>query len=168
MSKDLIAYFSKDGYNFLNGEIVNLEKGFTEKVAEVIKGVTGADMFKIDPVKRYSNDYHECVIEARKDKEENRRPKFKDTLKNLDEYETIYLGYPNYCGTMPMHVFSFIERYDNLKGKVIKPFCTNGGGGLGSSIEDIKKMCKEATIEEPLSINADDIEKSISLIKKWA
>lgn len=167
LSKNLIVYFSRAGYNYSKGEIVNLEKGFTQKVAEVIQEVTGADMFKIEPVEKYSDDYHECVKEARKHKEEDARPDFKDTLGSIDEYETIYLGYPNYCSTMPMHVFTFIEKYNGLKGKTIRPFCTHGGGGLGDSKEDIKKLCPDAKVEKALVIVGDNVDNSIELIKEW-
>lgn len=167
MSKDLIVYFSRDGYNYHKGEIVNLKKGNTEAAAEIIQKLTGADIFKIEPVKKYSDDYHQCVDEAKRDKAEDARPDFKDTLGSIDGYDKIYLGYPNYCGTMPMHVWTFIEKYNSLKGKVIKPFCTHGGGGLGSSEEDLKKLCPEAELEKALAIDGSEVDKAIEVIKRW-
>ena len=167
MSKDLIVYFSRQGNNYDNGVIKDLKKGNTEKAAEIIQSLTGADMFKIEPVVKYSDDYHKCVDEAKKDKAENARPAFKDTLGSVDKYEKIYLGYPNYCGTMPMHVWTFIEKYNNLKGKIIKPFCTHGGGKMGDSENDIKKLCPNAKVEKGIAINGSEVDKSKEAIEKW-
>ncbi|MCR4944702.1 MAG: flavodoxin [Clostridium sp.] len=122
-------------------------------------------MFKIEPVEKYSTDYHECVKQAKKHIAEDARPDFQDTLGSIYAYDTIYLGYPNYCHTMPMHVWTFIEKYNNLKGKVIRPFCTHGGGALGESIDELKALCPEAKIEKPIAIDGSLVKESEDDIK---
>ena len=85
---------------------------------------------------------------------------------SLDKYDTIYLGFPNYWGTMPIAVFTFLERSD-LKGKTIKPFCTNEGSGMGESEKDIKALCTDSTIEKGLSIWGSKAADSEKALKKW-
>ena len=80
--------------------------------------------------------------------------------------DTIYLAYPNYCNTMPMVVFTFLEEY-GFEGKTIKPICTNGGSGLGTSVRDIKKLCPNSTVTKGLSIDSSEIEKAEDLLKEW-
>ena len=123
-------------------------------------------MFKIDQVKKYSEDYTECTAQAKMDQSMNVRPELTQYLDSIDEYDTIYLGFPNYWGTMPMAVFTFLERYD-FTGKTIRPFVTHEGSMFGDSIEDIKKLCPGATVEEGLSIHGADVRGYRFTIKKW-
>ena len=166
MSKTLIAYFSHKGNNYVNGNIVNLAVGNTKIAAEKIKSITGGDLFEIKTVNPYSEDYKTCVAEAKKDMEENARPKLTDTVKNMSDYDTIYLGYPNWCKTMPMGVFTFLESY-NFKGKTILPFCTHAGSGAGESEADIKKLCPDSNVLSTLELLGSDIQNSYSDIKNW-
>lgn len=145
--KELIAYFSRANQNYVNGVIKNLDIGNTQIAAEILQKQTGADIFKIDPVVSYSHDYSECIEEAKADQRRDARPELKAYPDSLDEYDTIYLGYPNYWGTMPMAVFTFLEKYD-FSGKTIKPFCTHEGSGMGSSERDLKRICPTAKIEK--------------------
>ena len=114
----------------------------------------------------YSKDYNSCIEEARSDLRRNARPELKAMPESLDKYDTIYLGFPNYWGTMPMAVFTFLERSD-LKGKTIKPFCTNEGSGMGESEKVIKVLCPESTIEKGLSIWGSKAANSEKALKKW-
>lgn len=166
MSKKLIVYFSRKGNNYVNGAIRQLSVGNTEVAAKMIQQITGADMFPIKPVVEYSDDYHECTEEAQEDKRSNARPEFKNALDNIDEYDTIYLGYPNYWGTMPMHVFTFLEKYD-FTGKTIKPLCTHEGSGMGNSERDIKKLCPGAKVESGLAIHGSDVNNAKAAIERW-
>jgi len=166
MSKILIAYFSRAGGNYVNGSIMNLEIGNTEVAAKMIENITGGELFKIDPLKAYSNDHMTCIEEAKRDLQADARPELKEYLDSIDEYDTIILGYPNYWGTMPMQVFTFLEKYD-FTGKVILPFCTHEGSGLGSSERDLKRLCPSADIHKGLSIQGGNVRKSEKDIIRW-
>ena len=166
MSKPLIVYYSRKGENYCAGSIRNLKKGNTEVVAEIIAGITGGDLFEVDTVKQYSPDYHACTEEAKAELRENARPELKRYIDNLDRYDTIFVGYPNWWGTMPMAMFTFLEHYD-LSGKRIIPFCTNEGSGMGSSERDLKKICKGAEIESGLAIRGTDAANSRDKVEVW-
>ena len=125
----LVAFYSRADENYFGGQYRYIKVGNTEKVANMISEITGADLFKIEQKDTYSADYQECIAEAKKDLQENKRPEVLDLPANLDAYDEIYLGYPNYCGTMPMAVYTFLENYD-FSGKKIHPFCTHEGSGL--------------------------------------
>lgn len=84
----------------------------------------------------------------------------------MEQYSEIYLGFPNYWGTMPMAVFTFLEHFD-FSGKIIKPFCTHEGSGLGGSINDIRKLCPEAKVETGLAIRGGSVKMSKAEIEKW-
>ena len=116
----LIAYFSRADQNYFSGALRTVKVGNTEIVAELLEELTGADRFKINPIQPYSPDYNECIAEAQDDQRRDARPELKEYPDSLDEYDTIYLGYPNYWGTMPMAVFTFLERFD-FSGKTICP-----------------------------------------------
>lgn len=162
----LIVYYSRKGENYCNGSIKNLEKGNTEIVAEMIATLTGADLFKIDTVKPYAEDYYKCVEEAKEDFKSSARPELKSIPDSINKYDTIFIGYPNWCGTMPMAMFTFLEHYD-WSGKKILPFCTNEGSGMGNSERDLKKICNGATIEQGLSIHGAEAANSNNQVKAW-
>ena len=166
MSKKLIAFYSRADENYFNGALKMLTVGNTETAAGIIKELTGADMFKIEQTKPYSKGYNDCIEEARADQQRNARPELKAFPESIDGYDVIYLGYPNYWSTMPMAVFTFLEHFD-WKGKIIKPFCTHEGSGMGSSVSDIKKLCPGATVEEGLAIRGGSVEKSRKNIEGW-
>ena len=145
MGKTLIVYYSRKGENYWNGSIKNLTRGNTEIVAEMIAEMTGADLFQVETVKTYDADYYTCIEEAKAELREGARPELKSYMDSLDGYDTIFVGYPNWWGTMPMAMFTFLEHYD-LSGKRILPFCTNEGSGMGSSERDLKKICPGAAV----------------------
>lgn len=162
----IIIYFSRKDENYVNGMIKNLAIGNTEILAGMIQKLTGADIFKVEPIQPYSKNYNECIAQAQADQNRNARPELKNYPENLEQYDMIYLGYPNYWGTMPMVLFTFLERFD-LNGKTIKPFCTHEGSGLGHSIEDIKKLCPTAIVEKGLALHGGSVEKSEKELDKW-
>ncbi|MFV0519856.1 MAG: flavodoxin [Lachnospirales bacterium] len=166
MSKNLIVYFSRKGNNYINGSIKHLEIGNTEIASKMIKELVGGDLYEIEPCTPYSDDYDTCIREAQKDLNSNARPEFKNNLVNIDEYNIIYLGYPNYWGTMPMHIFTFLEKYD-FTGKIIMPFCTHEGSGMGKSESDIKKIAKGAKVEKGLSIKGGSVNNAKDTLEKW-
>lgn len=166
MSNELIVFYSRADENYVNGEIKTLNTGNTEIAAGIIQEFTGADMFKIEQVQGYSKDYNECIAQAQIDQKRNARPELIAYPESLEQYDTIYLGYPNYWSTMPMAVFTFLEHYD-FSGKTIKPFCTHEGSGMGVSEQDIKKLCPNAKTEKGLAIRGGSVQKSKTAIEKW-
>ena len=165
MKKILIAYYSRKGQNYWNGSIKNLAKGNTEIIAEMIEEIASGDLFEIDTVDEYPSDYYECIDFAKQELRDKSRPEITDTVDNMDNYDVIFLGYPNWWGTMPMAVFTFLEQYD-LSGKIIIPFCTNEGSGMGVSEKDIKNATK-ATVKKGLSIHGAEAQNSKKAVEKW-
>ena len=158
---------SRKGQNYWAGSIRNLEKGNTEIVAEMIQEAVGGDLLEVDTVKPYSADYTTCTQEAQAELRANARPELKEYLDSLDGYDTIFVGYPNWWGTMPMAMFTFLEHYD-LAGKRVIPFCTNEGSGMGGSERDLKKICAGAAVERGLSIRGCEAAKSEKKVSDWA
>lgn len=163
---NLIVYYSRKGENYWNGSIRNLKKGNTEIVAEMIRDIAGGDLFEVDTVKPYAEDYYECIEEAKKELKEKARPAIKGYVESIDNYDTVYIGFPNWWGTMPMAMFTFLEHYD-WTGKRVIPFCTNEGSGMGNSERDLKKVCKGADIKKGLSIHGAEAADSRSLVEQW-
>ena len=166
MCKTMIVYYSRTGENYWNGSIKNLEKGNTETVAEMVADMTGGDLFEVETVKTYPEDYYQCIDEAKAELQRGDRPEVKAYADDLEDYDTIYVGYPNWLGTMPMVMFTFLEHYD-LSGKRIIPFCTNEGSGMGGSERDLKKICKGAKEEKGLSIHGAEAAQSRSKVEAW-
>lgn len=163
----IIVYFSREGSNYVNGTIRNLTVGNTEAAAKMLQEITGAGLFKLEQAVKYSENFMECLDEARADQRMDIRPELIAYPSNMEDYDIVYLGYPNYWGTMPMAVFTFLEEYE-FSGKRIKPFCTHGGSGMGSSIADIQRLCPGAIVEKGLSIYGADVEHAKNEIRKWA
>lgn len=167
MSKILIAYYSRKGQNYVNGSIKNLAKGNTERVAEFIQQTVGGDLFEIQTVKEYAVDYTQCTEEAKEELRAKARPELKEYPDSLDSYDTIFLGYPNWWGTMPMACYTFLEKYD-LSGKTIIPFCTHEGSGMGGSEREIKKTCPEAVLKKGLPVHGAEAAESAAEVSAWA
>ncbi len=167
MSKILIVYYSRKGENYWNGSIKSITKGNTERVAEFIQKAVGGDLFEVETVRSYSESYMTCIDEAKQELREKARPEIKAYPDNFEEYDTIFVGYPNWWGTMPMCMFTLLENYD-FAGKTIIPFCTNEGSGMGGSERDLKKLCKGANVKPGLSIHGAESEQSESKAAAWA
>lgn len=163
----LIAYYSRRGQNYVGGNIVDLPIGNTEIVAQKIEKLTGGDMFRIDTVKKYPADYTECTRVAQRELRENARPRLADRVDDMAQYDTVFLGYPNWWGTMPMAVHAFLEAYD-FTGKTIVPFCTHEGSGMGHSVEDIKQLCPTATVLSGAAIRGSNASRSDAEAAKLA
>ena len=156
MAKTLIAYYSRKGQNYVNGSIRNLKKGNTEVVAEKIQAfLPGSDLFEIDTVRRYSEDYMTSTEEAKVEKNSGARPALKADI-DISKYDTIYLGWPCWWGTYPMCVATFLEAHD-WAGKTVIPFTTHEGSGFGSGLSDLKKALPNATVTKGLSIQGSKV-----------
>ncbi len=165
--KCLIAYFSRKGENYVSGRIVDLKVGNTELVAKMIQRQTGGDLFHIETAAAYPKDYSETTEVARNELRTKARPKLNGRVENIEAYEVIFLGYPNWWGTMPMPVYAFLESYD-FSGKTIVPFCTHEGSGMGRSEKDIAKACPKATVLEGLAIQGTNASSAASEVLSWA
>jgi flavodoxin len=166
MSNILIACFSRAGENYVGGSIRRLEVGNTEVAAEMIAELTGGELFKIDPVEPYSDKYMTCIEEAKRDLQAGVRPALKEIPESISRYDTVYLCYPNYWGTMPMAVFTFLEQFD-FTGKTIHPLCTNEGSGLGNSEADIRRLCPGAVLKPGLAVTGGQVGGAREKIKNW-
>lgn len=166
MSKTLVAFFSRADENYFSGAMHYIKVGNTEIVCNKIKELIDVDTFKIEMKNPYSPVYMTCIEEAKKDLREHARPELVSMPMSIDEYETIILAYPNYWGTFPMAVATFLETFD-FSGKTILPLCTNEGSGMGSSERDIKKSAKGATVKKGLAIIGGQVENSQSLVEEW-
>jgi flavodoxin len=164
--KCLIAYFSHAGENYVSGKTVELRIGNTEKAAQMIKLYTGGDMFRINTVEPYPYIYMDTVVKAKEEKKNGARPLLKTTLENFGEYAIVFLGYPNWCSTMPMAVWTFLESYD-FSGKLILPFCTHEGSGFGHSLQDIVYLCPTAIMGKGLTIFGTTIADAEDDVKRW-
>jgi len=165
-SKCLIAYFSRSGNNYVSGNIVNLPVGNTEVVAKMIQELTQGDLFHIEAVNAYPEDYTETTEVAKQELRTNARPKLTSHLESMASYDVIFLGHPNWWGTMPMPVFTFLEEYD-FSGKTIASFCTHEGSGLGRSVSDIRKMCPKSTVLEGLAIHGGSVNHAKDTVSGW-
>ena len=165
-AKSLSVYYSRKGNNYVGGSIVNLPVGNTEVIAKKIQGLTGSDLFQIETVKAYPEDYTETTRVAQDELSGNARPELAGTVADLDSYEVIYLGYPNWWGTMPMAVYTFLDAYD-FSGKTIVPYCTHEGSGLGSSERNIKKLCPTAKVLSGLAIRGSGVDRADKDVTSW-
>ena len=166
MAKTLIAYFSRADENYFAGAMRYVKVGNTEIVANKMKELIDTDTFKIDMQDPYSPVYMTCIEEAKKDLRAKARPELISLPESIDAYDTVVLAYPNYWGTMPMAVFTFLEAFD-FTGKRILPLCTNEGSGMGGSERDIKKTCPGAVVKNGLPITGSSAGSSEGSVKRW-
>ena len=166
MAKTLIAYFSRADENYFGGAMRYVKVGNTEIVVNGMKELLDADTFKIEMKNPYSPVYMTCIEEAKKDLRDKARPELVALPESIEGYDTVILAYPNYWGTMPMAVFTFLEAFD-FTGKTILPLCTNEGSGMGGSERDIKKACPGADVKKGLSVTGSQAENAKPSVQKW-
>jgi flavodoxin len=150
--KVLIAYFSWGGN--------------TKGIAEEIQRQTGADLFEITLVNPYSSDYNTVLDEAQRDQNAQARPEISGSVGNMEQYGTVFLGYPNWWASIPMPIASFLEEYD-FSGKTIIPFCSHGGGRFGQSLTAIAKLAPDANMGEALSVHYSGGSSLVGDISGW-
>ena len=150
--KVLIVYFSQTGN--------------TETVANFIHEAVGGEIVRLETEQTYPSDYDELVDFAQQEQRENARPALTTRIENIDEYDTIFLGYPNWWGDMPMPIYTFLDEYD-LSGKTIAPFITHGGSGLSGTPENIKEEEPNATVTDGLAISGSSARNSESDVREW-
>ena len=165
-SNMLVAYFSLAGEQYGVGVI---EEGNTSIIAHMIAEQTGADLFEIEAVTPYPTSHSELLDVSRQEMANNARPEISSTVDNMDDYDTIFIGYPNWWGDMPMIVYNFLESYD-LSGKTIVPFCTHGGSGLSnteSTIADITSGTMKDGFAIPGTTAQNDRDTARSQVTEW-
>lgn len=176
-NKILIAYFTwSDNTVVENPDSIDvdaetsasvLSPGNAELIANWIAEKTGGDLFSIKTQNKYSSDYDECLNQARRERDNNERPALVGRVNNIDDYDIIFLGFPNWWYTCPMAVFTFVESYD-LSGKTIIPFCTHGTGGLSRTIRDLKNLLPDnCEVLEAIGVYRPEVKNSKSRVLDW-
>ena len=159
--KSLIIYFSRADENYAVGYV---DKGNTEIVAEYVRDLTNADMFKVEPLVPYAKDYQTCIKEA---KERIGNAPIKKHINDISEYEVIYIMSPIYWGTYAPELETAIKDLD-FSGKTIRIITTHEGSGLANVVSDIKNICKGATVlNDAIAIKGSQAKESKSIIASW-
>lgn len=171
--KVLIVYFAVaensevDAISSASVREVNGEaKGNIRILAETIQSKVGGDLFSIKTEQGYPGDKGKLIDFAAKEQKANARPKVVSHIENLDSYDTIFIGYPNWWYDLPMPLYSFFEEYD-FSGKNIIPFCTHNGSGFSSTIETIRKLEPNATVTKGFTTNEKNVVKVKDDVAKW-
>lgn len=164
--KKLVAFYSRADENYFNGQYRIITVGNTEKIARIIANAIDGELFKIEQKIPYSPHYQACTDQALADKRANTRPELAALPDSLEDYDEIYLGYPNYWGDMPMAVYTFLEAF-HWKGKTIHPFCTHEGSGLSGTEKKIASICHGACVTDGLAIRGSDVDTSAEKVRAW-
>lgn len=151
-SKSLVVYFSWSGN--------------TENVAKSIQSQTDSDIFEIVPTTPYSDDYDAVVDLAQEEQQNNARPAISGNIENIEQYDVIYVGFPNWWGDMPMILYTFFDTYD-LSGKTVALFCTSGGSGLSGTVNEVKSLEPNATVTEGLHIGSGSSSNPDNAVSEW-
>lgn len=176
-AKMLVAYFSYgenadvsagvDTSTSASIQVRNDElTGNTGIVAGMIAEATGADMFSIQTVEKYPDTYDATIDKGQEENNANARPELATHIENLEQYDVIFLGFPNWWYDMPMAIYSFLDEV-NLSGKTVIPFVTSGGSGFSDTISTIANMEPEATVQEGISISGDSTLDAGDEIEAW-
>lgn len=164
--KALVIYFSRADENYFGGAMRYIDKGNTEIIAEYIRDLCSADLFKVERNVPYSKDYMKCIKEAQDEQRRCERPELVKYLDNINGYDVIFIGTPIYWGTMPQPMFTALERL-SFEGKVVMPFTTHEGSGLANVVTDIKKIAKGATVKQGLAITGSLVGSAKPDVAKW-
>lgn len=151
-NKSLVIYFSWSGN--------------TKAVAQEIQQQMNADIYEVVPQVAYSTDYDEVINFAQKEQEDNARPEISGSIDNFDQYDTVFVGYPNWWGDMPMIMYTLFDEYD-FSNKTIVPFVTSGGSGFSGTINAIKKAEPQANVLEGLSLSSNSAKNSSHDVETW-
>ena len=173
----LVAYFSygenadlPDGVDASSSASIQAwdgeTTGNTGLVAHWISDAAGGELFSIQTEEAYPEDYDETVDQGQEEQSENARPKLSSQVENMDEYNVIFLGYPNWWGDMPMAVYSFLDEYD-LAGKTIIPFVTSGGSGFSNTVSAIAEEEPDADVQEGLELGDSETADAKEEVESW-
>lgn len=173
----LIAYFSRVGNTDFEDDtdtnstasVVATEDGLqgnTEVLARMIQKAMGGELFLIQTEETYPISYDETIDAGQQEQSADARPALAAQVENLDDYDTVFLGFPNWWGDMPMAVYSFLDEYD-LSGKTIVPFVTSGGSGFSSTERTIAELEPDATVLDGLSVGDGNISGAQEDVTSW-
>lgn len=151
-SDTLIAYFSWSGN--------------TEALAGMIAEETGGTLFQIEPAEPYTDDYDALLDQAQEEQAEDARPALAADVENWDDYQVIFVGYPNWWGDVPMLINTFLEAHD-FNGKTVIPFCTHGSGGFGNSLSSIESGTQGAELLEGFEVAGSSVDSARSEVTEW-
>ena len=151
-SKSLVVYFSWSGN--------------TENVAKSIQSQTDSDIFEIVPSTPYSDDYDTVLDLAQEEQRSNARPAISGSIESIEQYDVIYVGFPNWWGDMPMILYTFFDTYD-LSGKTVALFCTSGGSGLSNTVNEVKGLEPNATVTDGLHIGSSSASNPDDAVSEW-
>lgn len=173
-SNILIAYFTvpeTDGVDAVaSASRVVTEDGVvgnTQFIATEIQKNLGGDLLAIETEQEYPGTHDKLLEFAYNEKSDNARPKLATHIDNLDDYDYIFVGYPNWNADLPMPLYSFFEEYD-FSGKTIIPFVTHGGSSFSSTIRTIQSLEPDATVvEDGLSVSRNNVANVQADVKKW-
>ena len=140
--------------------------GNTENVAKAIQSQTDSDIFEIVPATPYSDDYNTVLDVAREEQRSNARPAISGSIENIEQYDVIYVGFPNWWGDMPMILYTFFDTYD-LSGKTVALFCTSGGSGLSGTVNTVKSLEPNATVTDGLHIGSGSSSNPDRAVSEW-
>lgn len=141
--------------------------GNSARLAEWIQQEVGGDLFSIQVNDTYPSDYDECMKRASDEKADNARPTLKDNVENFEEYDVIFLGFPNWWYSLPMPVLSFVDEYD-FSDKIVVPFCTHGTGGLAATVRDLEAALPDsAIVTESLGVYRAEIMDARPKVQEW-
>ena len=147
-----------------DGEIL----GNVEYMAQTIQQAVGGDLLRIETAEEYPLEHEALVDFAAEEQEAGARPALATQIENLGQYDTIFLGYPNWWGDMPQALYTFLESYD-LSGKTIIPFCPHGGSGFSRTQSTIAELQPNATVrEDGLALSRNDVADSAEQVTAWA
>ena len=142
--------------------------GNVEYMASIIQSTVGGDLFRIETVEQYPLDHDPLVDQAAQEQDEDARPELSTHIENLEQYDTIFLGYPNWWGDMPQALYTFLEEYD-FSGKTIIPFCPHGGSGFSRTESTIAELQPGAIVSENgLTVSRNDVAGSRDEVAQWA
>lgn len=171
--KILIAYFSypePDGTDASSGASRLVKDGAvignTQYLARAIEEATQGDLFEIKTVQQYPASHDNLVSQASNEKENNVRPQLATRIENLDQYDIIFIGYPNWWGDLPMPLYTFLESYD-FKGKTIVPFNTHGGSGLSGTVNTIRGLQSGATVVNGFTVSRNTVGDAKDDVLEW-
>ena len=171
--KVLVAYFTvpeTDGVDASSGASrVNVDgkmMGNTQYVASIINKTTGGDLFQIKTERTYPGSHQALIDAAKEENDSHARPKLTTHIKNLGDYDVIFVGFPNWWYDMPMPLYTFFDEYD-FSGKTVIPFCTHGGSRFSDAIKTIRGLEKNATVLDGYAVERDRVPESEELVNKW-
>lgn len=148
----LVVYFSNSGN--------------TEILANFIHNYVGGDIVALEPTVAYPEEYNDLLDVSQEEQQSDARPEFNDLNIDIEDYDTIFIGYPNWWGDMPMIIYTFFDTYD-LSGKTIAPFNTSGGSGLSRTVGTIRELEPDATVTEGFTVLSDNVDNAMSDVEEW-